>query len=192
MNRTKAKQGIAPQKQTKLTEIEWPQMAQLAQMGRPGGGIGGRSASVRLGPLGTAWDRIKFFPRTRKRSSGSVGKCARETGTRSSVNPKPYAAIRGFPASLRGNTRTVRRQYAAKELASVRPACGTGYCRVTGPSKFETRNSECGVGAWMRGYTTCCGFFRTRTMPEYAARNRARGARLAARGRVNAECVRCR
>jgi hypothetical protein len=52
-----------------------------------------------------------------------------------------YAVLRGKGIRIRGNTRTVRRQYAANEWASVRILPDiAGYCRVTGPGDFFTES----------------------------------------------------
>jgi hypothetical protein len=48
---------------------------------------------------------------------------------------------------IRGNTRTLRRQYAARNWVFVRVLPGiAGYCRVVGPSEFGVRSAKCGMG----------------------------------------------
>jgi hypothetical protein len=86
-----------------------------------------------------------------------------------SQNRRQYAA-KGI--RIRGNTRTVKWQYAAKELASVRVLPGiAGYCRVMGPKeiqkvKFKMKNEKTGslilnemAGRLPKmGHVSCCLF----------------------------------
>jgi hypothetical protein len=128
------------------------------------------AGSVRLGPPGTGWDRINFFFRAQKREkvaplSGSppAPESRGESGRGGDAAP-PYrvcqkaviAARMTLPLlgdfmrqekRIRGNTRTVRRQYAARNWTFTRVLPGiAGYCRVVGPGEIrgaEQVSNEC-------------------------------------------------
>jgi hypothetical protein len=84
-------------------------------------------------------------------SSGKAALYHRRSGHRSASDPTLGRREGDFMRQenwIRGNTRTVIRQYAARKLASVRLLPGiAGYCRVVGPCEFGRRSAECGVRA---------------------------------------------
>jgi hypothetical protein len=126
--------------------------------------------AYRFVPAGTAWYRINFFLRAARGVSGPVGGCV--SGSGGTIGK---AAIRGKRFQIRGNTRTVMRQYAAKERASVRVLPGiAGYCRVTGPGDF----SGCARSSAPRSARNGNGGKKMRRSSEAPLRHAARTAAI--------------
>ncbi len=68
---------------------------------------------------------------------GDGGRRHAARGRRGAMSLPGYAVLCGKGIQIRGNTRTVKRQYAAKEMTSVRVLPGiAGYCRVMGAGDF--------------------------------------------------------
>jgi hypothetical protein len=89
-----------------------------------------RNGQVRLSPLKSASWR---GPRGGMRSAEPAGLVTgAPTGNFCRVT------LCGKRFRIRGNMRTVRRQYAAREMASVRVLPGiAGYCRIRGPREIQ-------------------------------------------------------
>jgi hypothetical protein len=91
---------------------------------------------------------VSWFVNPQVNGTAIAGKSLKRTEVR--APGMGYAVLRGKRIQIRGNTRTVRRQYAANELASVRVLPGiAGYCRVMSfRDFFGARNAAWGHAAY--------------------------------------------